>query len=197
MSSARRAFNDLPSNLKTYLESNEDFENILSMFFLFFKKIKRDIDQTTNAGQAARAMVLLEYIKSELEQMSKSFGELHHNYRTQTVPKVFEELGLLKFPLPEGFVVEVKPRYFCSIKAGLTEPAHDWLRSVQLADIIKPTVHPKTLVSAVEELLTTQGIEPPEKYFNAYQVAMARVTKSRTSKTKIEEDSNPFEELGD
>jgi hypothetical protein len=195
MSSARRAFDDLPHNLKSYIESGEEFEKILSMFFLFFKKIKEDVERPTNAGQAARSMVLLEYIRAELEYLPKTFGTLHHQYRTETVPKIFEELGLLKFPLPEGFTVEVKPRYFCSIRAGLTEPAHDWLRSVDLGDIIKPTVHPKTLVSAAEELITTQGIEPPDKYFNAYQVDMAKVTKTRASKSKIEQDINPFGDL--
>jgi hypothetical protein len=192
---AQRAYDDLPSNIKDQLESSKDFEKILSLFFLFFKKIKEDVAKPLNAGQTARAMVLLEYIKTELEQISKTIGSFHHQYRTQTVPKVFEELGMLKFPLPEGFNVEVKPRYFCTIKSGLIEPAHDWLREVQLGDIIKPTVHPRTLVSAIEELITTQGIEPPDKYFNTFQVLMAKVTKTR--KTKILEDVNPFGDLLD
>jgi len=195
MAAPRRAFSDLSSNLQEFVESGKDFQKITTMFFYFFKKIKEDIATKNKVADAARAMVLLEYIKAELEQISKSFGSIHHDYRTNTIPKMFEDMGIPKLPLSEGFTVEVKPRYFCTIKPGESEGAFDWLRSNQLGDIIKEQVNPRTLVSAVEELLETQGVEPPDKYFNAFQQAQAKVTKGRSSKTKIEKDFNPYEDL--
>src|SRR5208337_4078393 len=160
MAASRHVFNDLPDSLKNFLSATEDFQKIQEIFFIFLKKIKSDLSEVSeNPFGAARAFVILQFLKSEFAQ--------------------FEKKKIPAMPLNEGFIVEVKPKFFCSIKKMNQAPAFDWLRENGLADIIQPAVNPKTLNSALQELIGTQGIEPPEDLISTYiaQVASCRKTK--------------------
>ena len=194
MAQTRRVFDDLPIELRELLESNKEFIEIKSIFFIFLKKIKAELLSRDKPAEAARAFVILEYIKSELENFSKSFTPIHFEQKTQTIPKLFEACAIPSQPLNEGFTVSVKPKLYCSIKPTAKEGAFDWLNANDLGDIIQPQVNPRTLVGAMQELIETQGIEIPEKYFTSFIRNEAKVIKGKTKKT-IEKDEDIFADL--
>ena len=194
MAGPRRAFNDLPTQLRSFLDSEEEFQEIQNVFFIFFKKIKTDLESKTNIVDAARAYVILEYIKSELEQFSKSFSPIHQEHKTKTIPKLFEGVGIPALPLDEGFTVSVNPKFFCSIKPEFKYEAFGWLKENNLEDIIQPAVNPKTLVSAVQELIETEGTEPPKEYFTSFVQMQAKCIKGKVSKKTISKEEDYFNE---
>ncbi len=198
MASPRHVFNDLPDSLKNFLSANEDFQKIAEIFFIFLKKIKNDLQHTSeNPFEAARAFVILQFLKSEFGQFEKQVKAISFKEERNTLPNLFEENKVPAMPLNEGFIVEVKPKFFCSIKKMNQEPAFEWLRENGLADIIQPAVNPKTLNSALQELIGTQGVEPPENLISTYIAQVASCKKSKGAKKLFEEDNgfDAFDEL--
>jgi len=198
MAAPRHVFNDLPDSLKNFLSSAEDFQKIQEIFFIFLKKIKSDLAEVSeNPFGAARAFVILQFLKSEFAQFEKETKAISFKEERNTLPNLFEENKIPAMPLNEGFIVEVKPKFFCSIKKMNQEPAFEWLKENGLADIIQPAVNPKTLNSALQELIGTQGIEPPEDLISTYiaQVASCRKTKGAKKLFEDKADFNAFDEL--
>ena len=182
-------FSDLPMALQTFLESEEDFQKIQRMFFIFLKELKRDIEEANRVPvKAARAFVILEYLKSEFNQFLEEVKVVHGTQQRHTLPKIFEDLGVPEVPLNEGYVVKVKPQFFCSFKPGEKDNGFDWLRSVGLGDLIKLDVNARTLTSAVQELVETENIEPPAKHFHVHVEEMAKVSKRKVTTKGIQKD---------
>jgi hypothetical protein len=179
---AKHMFDDLPLELQTFLEANEDFIELKNLFIYFLKKLKNNLhthnDHVTNA---ARAFVVLRYMQEEFKEFLKDINEVFIHEQRHHVPELFESYRIPSQPLDEGFTVSIKPKLFCSITNNNKPAAHEWLKDQGLGDIIKPEVNPRTLVSAMEELIETQGIEPPNDIFSCYftQVASSRVSRKK------------------
>jgi hypothetical protein len=185
------SFADMPTSLQTLLEGEADFQKIQHMFFLFLKKIKNDIEEANRTPvKAARAFVVMKYLKAEFEQFFKEVKQVYNVQELHTIPKIFDDLEIPQLPLNEGYVVSVKPHFFCSFKPGEKEAGFEWLRSVGLGDLIKLDVNARTLTSAIQELVETQSIEPPTKHFHAYIQNMAKVTKGKVTLKGIAKDPN-------
>ena len=60
-----------------------------------------------------------------------------------------------------GYVMMVKPRVYASIAEGKETALFAYLRKHKRADLIRPTIHPKTLSSYVKELMDA-GEKIPE-----------------------------------
>ncbi len=150
-----------------------------------------------NPFEAARAFVILQFLKSEFGQFEKQVKAISFKEERNTLPNLFEENKVPAMPLNEGFIVEVKPKFFCSIKKMNQESAFEWLRENGLADIIQPAVSPKTLNSALQELIGTQGVEPPEDLISTYIARVASCKKGKGAKKLFEEDNgfDAFDEL--
>ena len=151
--------------------------------------LKRDLLRAeADPFNAARAFVVLEHLKSEFASFEAQIKTIHHIQATTVLPKLFEAAEVPSIPLNEGFKVEVKPKFFCSIPVAKKCAAHAWLKENGLSDIIQPEVNAKTLNSALQEHIQATGEEPPQELIKTYIAPVAKCVKTRVSKGLFDRD---------
>lgn len=193
----RHIFNDLPQSLRDFLSAGQSFTEIQRIFATLLAGLKHDLsDAERNPFTASRAFVVLEFLKSEFAAFDKQMSGVHHAQAMKVLPQLFEDEGVPEMPLNEGFKVEVKHKFFCSIKKMNKCAAHEWLRENGLGDIIQPEVNAKTLSSALQECITESGIEPPQELISTYIAPVATCKKFKIGKKPLEREA-PFAVFGD
>ena len=91
------------------------------------------------AALAKRAKQLEKEIE-ELDDTLKERKEQQRKLLEEAIPAMLQELGMSKFSMADGSVIEVKPFYSASIKEENRAVAYEWLRNNGHDDIIKNTV---------------------------------------------------------
>ena len=76
-----------------------------------------------------------------------------------------------------GSVTAVKPRLYASCPQENNPQLFDWLRSIDRAEIIKPTVHSGSLSTLIKENVE-EGIAPPE-FVSYYYKESIRLNKPK------------------
>lgn len=100
------------------------------------------VENNSLSGVAELAKQALS-LESQIEDMEKVLGELKESLRNLTderIPDALREIGMTKFEMTDGSVIEVKPFYSASIPADRRGEAYEWLRAHGYDDIIKNTV---------------------------------------------------------
>jgi hypothetical protein len=90
---------------------------------------------------------------------------------------VLEELGLDSVKT-EGHTFTLGSQLHASIPNHKMKEGLAWLRENSLGDIIKEGVNPKTLSSALKDLIEEKGVTPPE---DAITMHIKKVTSVRKS----------------
>jgi hypothetical protein len=134
--------------------------------------------RTGNVGQLARAFVTLHYIDARIDQITKRYGKLFEDAKTVIIPQAFEDEGQgTSMSLAEGYRVTVSYKMRASIRKGMQRPAHDWLRKVNLGDIIVGTVNASSLSSSAKLLAEEDNIDLPAEWFNVTDTWSTSVTR--------------------
>jgi hypothetical protein len=82
-------------------------------------------------------------IEADIEDLEKTLAEKKEQLRSITderIPEALREIGMNKFEMIDGSIIEVKPFYSASIPADRRGEAYEWLRAHGYDDIIKNTV---------------------------------------------------------
>lgn len=183
----RHSFDQLPASLQKFIRSGETFTELQRIFRMMLTQLRADLTENErDSFKAVRAFVVLEFLKSEFADFAKQVKGVHHIQSTKALPSVFEEAGVPEIPLHEGFKVEVKPEFFCSIKKANRDDAYEWLREHDLGAIIRPEVNAKVLNSTMQEYMQETGEEPPQELISTYIMPVAKCKRSRVTKNPLE-----------
>lgn len=82
-------------------------------------------------------------MEADIEDLEKTLAEKKEALRGITderIPEALREIGMSKFEMTDGSIIEVKPFYSASIPADRRGEAYEWLRAHGFDDIIKNTV---------------------------------------------------------
>ena len=91
-------------------------------------------------SELAKAALLLEKDITDLEATLTEKKEALRNLTDERLPDALKEIGMTKFEMTDGSVIEVKPFYSASIPVDRRGEAYEWLRAHGYDDIIKNTV---------------------------------------------------------
>ena len=91
-------------------------------------------------SELAKAALLLEKDITDLEATLTEKKEALRNLTDERLPDALKEIGMTKFQMTDGSVIEVKPFYSASIPVDRRGEAYEWLRAHGYDDIIKNTV---------------------------------------------------------
>jgi len=91
-------------------------------------------------SELAKAALLLEKDITDLEATLAEKKESLRNLTDERLPDALKEIGMTKFQMTDGSVIEVKPFYSASIPVDRRSEAYEWLRAHGYDDIIKNTV---------------------------------------------------------
>ena len=87
-----------------------------------------------------RQAIMLEKDIEDLEAVIAEKKEALRNLTDERIPDALKEIGMVKFEMNDGSIVEVKPFYSASIPVDRRGEAYEWLRTHGYDDIIKNTV---------------------------------------------------------
>jgi len=102
--------------------------------------LKVEDNSLSSIADLAKQAIALE---NEIEQLEKMLAEQKESLRNLTderIPDALKEIGMAKFEMTDGSVIEVKPFYSASIPVDRRGEAYEWLRAHGFDDIIKNTV---------------------------------------------------------
>jgi len=117
-----------------FKQLEEDFEETLSSVN------KVDQGGLTSLASLARQIQEEEGNIAKLEDTLKQAKKKLLKLTDEDMPAVMQEVGMNKFELDDGSMVEVKPTYGASILVDNRPQAYDWLRENGYDDIIKNNV---------------------------------------------------------
>ena len=97
-------------------------------------------DSLTAISDLARQALVLEREIADLEEVVKERKATLNELTDFRIPEALREIGMSKFEMTDGSVIEVKQFYGASIPADRRGEAYEWLRQHGYDDIIKNTV---------------------------------------------------------
>lgn len=136
-------------------------------------------EASKSATTLARAFVVLHKLNENMSLLEKTFTQMFEHYKTVAVPEVLDLAGVSNVPLTEGFRIGTSSRLWASIRADCQSKAFVWLRSAELGDLIKPTVNPQTLSSAIGKHIEEKHEEPPPELINLLWKSNTSVTQTK------------------
>lgn len=126
----------------------------------------------------ARAFVVLHRMVEKIDNDLKPIFRTFEEYKTQHLPKVYEDSGVTSLPLAEGYRVGVAQTLRASIRKDQKDAAYQWLRENGLDDLITSTVNASSLSSTARIMLEEDNKELPTDIFNVALMATTSVTKT-------------------
>jgi hypothetical protein len=97
-------------------------------------------ESLTSVSELGKQALLIEKEIEDLESVVEERKKALRNLTEERIPAAMSEIGMSKFEMSDGSVIEVKPFYSASIAADRRGEAYEWLRSHGYDDIIKNTV---------------------------------------------------------
>jgi uncharacterized small protein (DUF1192 family) len=97
-------------------------------------------ESLTSVADLGKKAILIEKEIADLETTLSERKEALRNLTDERIPEALREIGMNKFEMSDGSVIEVKPFYSASIAADKRGEAYEWLRAHGYDDIIKNTV---------------------------------------------------------
>ena len=97
-------------------------------------------EDLSSVGALAKRAKQLEKEIEEIEVVLKERKDQQRKLLEESIPGMLQELGMKKFTMNDGSVIEIKPFYGASIKEENRAVAYEWLRKNGYDDIIKNTV---------------------------------------------------------
>ena len=94
----------------------------------------------SSVAELAKQAIGIENDIEDLEKVLSEKKEALRNLTEERIPDALKEIGMAKFEMTDGSVIEVKPFYSASIPADRRGEAYEWLRAHGFDDIIKNTV---------------------------------------------------------
>jgi hypothetical protein len=94
----------------------------------------------SSIAELAKEALEVEASIEDLEKVLAERKEVLRNLTEERIPDALKEIGMAKFQMTDGSVIEVKPFYSASIPADRRGEAYEWLRAHGYDDIIKNTV---------------------------------------------------------
>lgn len=177
------ATDTLPASIANALPTSIKIMEHFAAIGKLLPALDKDLAKARKSGtpSLARSFVALHRMCERIEEIMKPLdGDdgIYKRVKTQDIPNLFEQEGIKNVPLAEGFRVGVSSRFFASIKPGQKDTAYDWLRNINLGDLIQPTINSGTLSSALKKELEDNNRDIPEELFTVAMVPNASVTKT-------------------
>lgn len=122
-------------------------------------------------------VVALRDMKEMLDAPVKTLGALENSLVYSRLPELFSNDDIKTQTTAGGVRVVLTSRVQAS--AVDSEKMMEWLRSVGLEALIKPTVNASSLAAAVKEQMTTKGVEPPEDAIKVRVTPFVSLTKTK------------------
>ncbi len=97
-------------------------------------------DSLSGVAELGKQALLIEKDIEDLEATLAEKKEALRNLTDERIPDALREIGMTKFAMTDGSIIEVKPFYSASIPADRRGEAYEWLRMHGYDDIIKNTV---------------------------------------------------------
>lgn len=178
----------LPASIVNTLPSAKDVMAHMAQINKLLPHLEKEMAKALKGGAitTARAYVALHRLEERIDEVLKPlFSEkkdapgLLYRYKTDLIPKAFEQDGVTNVPLAEGYRVGISSRFLASIKPDQKEAAYDWLRGHGLGDIITATVNAQTLSSALRKEMEDKNVEAPDELFNVAMVPTTSVTATK------------------
>lgn len=94
----------------------------------------------SSVAELAKQAISIEREIEDLEKVVAERKEALRNLTEERIPDALKEIGMSKFEMTDGSIIEVKPFYSASIPADRRGEAYEWLRAHGYDDIIKNTV---------------------------------------------------------
>lgn len=133
-------------------------------------------DQPLNSVLAGWFLSREDY--NALDTLRKSINEMLEEASRHTLPAIMRAADSKTVTLDSlGRRFTVSQRVSCSILEGKREEGHEWLRSVNMADIIVSTVNAQTLGSYAKKRIKEEGKDMPDDIFKVGYMDTVSATK--------------------
>jgi uncharacterized small protein (DUF1192 family) len=97
-------------------------------------------ESLSSVADLGKQAILIEKEIEDMEAVVAEKKEALRNLTDERLPAALLEIGMSKFVMADGSVIQVKPFYSASIPADKRGEAYEWLRRNGYDDIIKNTV---------------------------------------------------------
>ena len=125
------------------------------------------LKQSANIVEVGQFFKLVSEERRRLEKLAELLGSIENEYSTFICPTLLDGHKVDNITIG-GRRIAKGVRLFASIPAVKAEFGHKWLRSMDYGEIIKETVHPKTLSSAMKAYIIDKGMLPPDNAITCY-----------------------------
>lgn len=114
-----------------------------------------------------------------IEELTKTISSVKEELSTTILPSLFEdnEVDELK---TSNRKFSYGAKLYTSIKAGMHEKAHEFLRKIGYEAAIKEGIHPQTLNTCIREYNAQNGTLPPDDIFHTFIKKEVSVRKVRS-----------------
>lgn len=112
-----------------------------------------------------------------LDSIKKVADEAYRHLAEERLPKVFEDLGFDSVK-SGGRNFILSSQLFASIPSDKQEIGFKWLKTNNLDALIKPTVNPRALSSAITAYIEENAMEPPQEAMTLYKKRKISIRKS-------------------
>ena len=141
-------------------------------------------DPINELREAVKKSVELQIQIKEAEDKLTDLKARRRHYTHEIIPQAMLEMGIVgddnrgNVTVGGDYRVELHPRVFANVPAEKREEFHQWCKENGLADIVKESIHPKTLDATINGLLDVGngGILP--EYIKLFRQTEARIKAS-------------------
>lgn len=133
-------------------------------------KLVREYNEDFSPIELSRYFVKIRRVKDAIDAETKNFNAFYEELAKIKIPEVFDRHKVPSITLDEGYRVTVSHALRASIRGGLKDEAHAWLRDHGLGDIVTETVNASTL-SAVAKTMAEENQELDPELFNVAVLA--------------------------
>lgn len=170
----------LPSSIVSVVPTTAEMARSVIAIQALIPKLQKELDKAgRDAVSLARAFVAMHRLNDRVDLLGKEWGALYDSYKKETVPNVLQAAGITNVPLAEGWRVGFSTKTFASIKEGMKDKAHTWLRKNKLGELVVETVFAQSLSKAAAYRIEEQNLTLPDDLFNVHPVFTTSVTSTK------------------
>jgi hypothetical protein len=165
-----------PSNSKTdgarFSEAIKAVGEAVNNAMIYFAALDPD-----DVPGLLRAFKALKEHKEALDGWTECLAKFYNQLSYETIPAAFERVGVDSVKLSgRNFVVGV--RFNASIPQDKQSEGFKWLEEHGLGALIRPSVNPKSLSSALSGYIEEHAEEPPPEAFSIHKQKYTSVRKA-------------------
>lgn len=174
---AKKAPSTLPGDYVAVVPHAVALRDAIQMAEEALAGMVRETIQANRNGltEIGKAFVVARRIEDIVKDFQKNWSSYFERFKKELMPEALDDSDQTNLSLRGGHQIVVTHKLYASIKAGMKEPAYEWLRANGLGDLIQETVNASTLSAAAKEEREEKNIDLPAELFNLMDEVSASV----------------------